>query len=321
MDFLVTRGGPFAGPLDFIIVGGASGLEGFLLTRGADLLSEYHNYVLKNHECKKIHPPRREANFCPWENCIATPRVEAAQFYNQQRILMKGPFSFIWYLGKQVTAQVDNKWHPFVPLDPYRSMLYVRIVVLDDMAEMKLGIHFVDCMHHHGDYATHLQYLMTHFVTTAKAFIPSLIVHVSREGKEATYVDAPVVLESECPKLSVPPTFTRVGLTSIRLQNPASKPTDLTVRASKTDRNSIEYGHVPRLAILTQEETFQGTVHNVVYPYSPHVLEHYLKWMIEHDAEMRKENATKKGATENDSSRNEKKRAKDTAPQRTSPWS
>jgi len=97
---------------------------------------------------------------------------------------------------------------------------------------MKLSIHFMDCVGHHGDHATHLQRLTTHLVyfllsfhafysiftrptfvvlnlqvTTTKAPIASLNIRISGEGEEAAYVDVPLVPKLECPKLPFPPTF------------------------------------------------------------------------------------------------------------------
>jgi len=36
------------------------------------------------------------------------PKVEAVQSYVQHRVLMEGPFSFVWYLGEWVTPQIVN---------------------------------------------------------------------------------------------------------------------------------------------------------------------------------------------------------------------
>jgi len=50
-------------------------------------------------------------------------------------------------------------------------MLYMRAPNMDEAAEMKAGIHFMDYVDHHGDYSAHLQWFMTHLVYFS--FLPS----------------------------------------------------------------------------------------------------------------------------------------------------
>ncbi|KAJ8425155.1 hypothetical protein Cgig2_003123 [Carnegiea gigantea] len=93
--------------------------------------------------------------------------------------------------------------------DPPRSMFYVRALSLEDMAEMKEGIRFINYVDHHGDCGAYLRCLMTQLVTATEAPILSLNIKVSKEGREATFVEIQLVPGSKCLELPLPPTFTR----------------------------------------------------------------------------------------------------------------
>ncbi|KAJ8438663.1 hypothetical protein Cgig2_031628 [Carnegiea gigantea] len=118
----------------------------------------------------------------------------------------------------QIQAVVENanfrRWrnHLLPPKGPPRPMFYMRALSLEDVEEMKEGIHFIDSADHQGDYGAYLRCLMTHLVTDAEAPIPSLNIKVTREGGQVTYVEIPLVPGSESPKLPFPPMFTGVNL-------------------------------------------------------------------------------------------------------------
>ncbi|KAJ8431724.1 hypothetical protein Cgig2_013423 [Carnegiea gigantea] len=78
---------------------------------------------------------------------------------------------------------------------------------LEDMIEMKEGIHLIDYVDHQGNYGPCLGRLMTNLVTNAETLILSLNIKVSREEGESTYVEIRLVPESECSELPFAPTF------------------------------------------------------------------------------------------------------------------
>ncbi|KAJ8420326.1 hypothetical protein Cgig2_006671 [Carnegiea gigantea] len=128
---------------------------------------------------------------------------------------MASPYGRIFqlrlYVGEWVTAQVANQWPPFVPLDPTQFMFYRRILTLEDMVEMKVGIYVGDCINSHGNCTNHLQRLMTHMVVNAEAHVLSVNVLIAGQVEQATFTEVPLIPEPECPELPFLVTFTRVA--------------------------------------------------------------------------------------------------------------
>ncbi|KAJ8444065.1 hypothetical protein Cgig2_030922 [Carnegiea gigantea] len=94
------------------------------------------------------------------------------------------------------------------PMDPPRSMFYTRKLSIADMVEMKVVHHCVDFIDHEWDYRAYLQWSMTHLGTRIDVPMLNLSIIVAPEGEPEQYVEILLVLESECPKLPFPRTFT-----------------------------------------------------------------------------------------------------------------
>lgn len=69
---------------------------------------------------------------------------------------MEGPHSFIRYLGQRLTTQSANQWPSFVLIDPHWFMFHARPLSLEDMAEMKVALAFIDFIDQQCDCGTHL---------------------------------------------------------------------------------------------------------------------------------------------------------------------
>ncbi|KAJ8431318.1 hypothetical protein Cgig2_013534 [Carnegiea gigantea] len=86
--------------------------------------------------------------------------------------MIHDPFGLSVPMSSSKPLDGHGKCPQFAPQDPPWFMFYMRALFLEEMAETKDGLCFIDYVDHQGDYGAYLERLMTHLVIAAEASIP-----------------------------------------------------------------------------------------------------------------------------------------------------
>lgn len=147
------------------------------------------------------------------------PEVELTR----SRVLLMGPFEFVWYLGERVALQYDPTRPPPVPRDPPDSMFSIRSFTDAQVTALIVPTTAADFFLPNGDYNYYLCRIMTHLVRYFSFFfsffvapiandlgmqgehpahiLPDMYVNVAPTGQPSVYEDVPMREAALCPEL------------------------------------------------------------------------------------------------------------------------